>query len=175
MTETPATAQPLLDVQHLEVVYRGRRLWPWKTVGRLTAVRDLSFQIAAGETFALVGESGSGKSTVARAVEALEVRMGVEAMVPCMAVVLARACVAMARAIPVAPAVGLCGGRQADRAGDQQGAGQGQAGQGSRKRFHGVLLSVQRGETATLTRRVLPGWYGSRVEKRCPSYSYVTW
>jgi len=71
MTEPSPTAQPLLDVQHLEVVYRGRRLWPWKTVGRLTAVRDLSFQIAAGETFALVGESGSGKSTVARAVEGL--------------------------------------------------------------------------------------------------------
>src|SRR5260370_19702840 len=71
MTEPSPAAQPLLDVQHLEVVYRGRRLWPWKTVGRLTAVRDLSFQIAAGETFALVGESGSGKSTVARAVEGL--------------------------------------------------------------------------------------------------------
>ena len=55
----------------LTVVYRGRTLWPWKTIGRLTAVRDLSFSIGRGETFALVGESGSGKSTVARAVQGL--------------------------------------------------------------------------------------------------------
>ena len=70
MSPSPAS-QPLLDVQGLEVVYRGRRLWPWRTVGRLTAVRDLSFHIDRGETFALVGESGSGKSTVARAVQGL--------------------------------------------------------------------------------------------------------
>jgi peptide/nickel transport system ATP-binding protein len=63
--------EPVLEVQNLEVVYRGRRPWPWKTVGRLTAVSDLSFRIDPGETFALVGESGSGKSTVARAVQGL--------------------------------------------------------------------------------------------------------
>src|SRR5262249_23324616 len=66
-----ASSAPLLDVPGLGVVHRGRGLWPWKTVGRLTAGRDLSFQIAPGETFALVGESGSGKSTVARAVQGL--------------------------------------------------------------------------------------------------------
>ncbi len=37
----------------------------------IDAVRDVSFAIAAGETFTLVGESGSGKSTLAQAVAGL--------------------------------------------------------------------------------------------------------
>ncbi|MGH9256854.1 MAG: ABC transporter ATP-binding protein [Vicinamibacterales bacterium] len=52
---------PLLDVQHLTVVFEGPR-------SSLTAVDDVSFQIAPGETLGLVGESGSGKSVTAFAV-----------------------------------------------------------------------------------------------------------
>jgi oligopeptide/dipeptide ABC transporter ATP-binding protein len=54
----------MLAVENLSVRYFRDGAW-------FDAAREISFEIAPGETLALVGESGSGKSTVARALVGL--------------------------------------------------------------------------------------------------------
>ncbi len=64
----PAAAEPLLDVRHLSVRFPIRRGLLQRTVGAFTAVNDVSFGIAPGQTLALVGESGCGKTTTGKAI-----------------------------------------------------------------------------------------------------------
>jgi len=61
------SAAPILEVEHLTV----RFSLPGRLFGRqriLTAVNDVSFTLADGETLGIVGESGCGKSTMGRAI-----------------------------------------------------------------------------------------------------------
>ncbi|HKL45118.1 MAG TPA: ABC transporter ATP-binding protein [Roseovarius sp.] len=53
-----------LAISHLDV-------WFGTGTERAYAVRDVSFDVARGESFGLVGESGSGKSTILRAIAGL--------------------------------------------------------------------------------------------------------
>jgi peptide/nickel transport system ATP-binding protein len=64
-TTTADAAQPVLQVEHLDVRFYVRA----SLLGSrpIAAVTDVSLELARGETVAVVGESGSGKTTLGRA------------------------------------------------------------------------------------------------------------
>jgi len=61
---------PLLEVRDLSKTFSSKRMFA--RASRVSAAREVSFQIGRGEAVALVGESGSGKSTIARMLVRLE-------------------------------------------------------------------------------------------------------
>jgi peptide/nickel transport system ATP-binding protein len=62
------TGTPTLSVENLTVAYPVHAGAFWRRPAYLTAVEDVTFDIAPGETLGLVGESGSGKTTTGRAI-----------------------------------------------------------------------------------------------------------
>ncbi len=59
----------ILSVRDVEVTFR---VGPLVRRQSILGVAGVSFDVSAGETFALVGESGSGKTTLARAINGLQ-------------------------------------------------------------------------------------------------------
>lgn len=69
MTDKTENREVILEVKNLDVTFINGR----KTV---EAVKNASFHIYKGETFALVGESGSGKTTIGRSIIGLNPTAG---------------------------------------------------------------------------------------------------
>ncbi len=67
-----AAAEPLLRVEGLVKDYPVTAGVLRRKVAAVSAVADVSFEVAAGQTFGLVGESGCGKTTLARLLVGLE-------------------------------------------------------------------------------------------------------
>jgi oligopeptide/dipeptide ABC transporter ATP-binding protein len=67
VSEPAAGATPLLDVEHLKVLFPIKSgLIVDRKIGQVHAVDDVSFTLREGETLGIVGESGCGKTTLIR-------------------------------------------------------------------------------------------------------------
>jgi len=76
-TRTNLSSKPTMAVANLDVKYPIRKGIFKRVVDHVHAVRDVSFELHAGETIGVLGESGSGKSTLGQAILGLvEVHSG---------------------------------------------------------------------------------------------------
>jgi oligopeptide/dipeptide ABC transporter ATP-binding protein len=66
MTDPKNAAAPLLEIDHLSVMFPVRAGTWGAVVGHVHAVDDVTLTLVEGETLGLVGESGCGKTTLAR-------------------------------------------------------------------------------------------------------------
>ncbi|MDN3480885.1 ABC transporter ATP-binding protein [Arthrobacter sp. APC 3897] len=67
-----AAEEPLIRVNGLSRTYRRGRSSLFHAPAEVAALRDVSFEVAAGQRFGIVGESGSGKSTLLRILAGLD-------------------------------------------------------------------------------------------------------
>lgn len=66
------SANPLLEVKNLNVVFRTKSADGWFSKKSIQAVNNVSFNLHEGEVLSLVGESGCGKTTIGRVITRLE-------------------------------------------------------------------------------------------------------
>src|SRR5439155_14777239 len=71
MVPHPTMAQPAISLSNVAITYRVRQgIFGPKRL--LTALRNITVELASGAALGVVGESGSGKSTLAKAILGLE-------------------------------------------------------------------------------------------------------